>query len=79
MLMIYFVGGLGIGWLISQLQPSVRGAMVLLCAASFVFPFLPTLLRLTIDSFENSRFTGYMWDQLLMIGLVSTGSPLAAC
>jgi hypothetical protein len=71
--MIYFIGGIGIGWLITSLQPSSRGAMVLMCAVSFVLPLLPTMARLAIDALEHSRFTSYLWDQLLLLSLVSIG------
>jgi hypothetical protein len=72
MYVIYFVGGLCIGWLVTRLEPSSRAAMVVLCGVSFVIPTFPTLLRLIVDSFENSRFA-YIWDELLLIGLVSAG------
>jgi hypothetical protein len=70
---IYFIGGMGIGWLITRLQPTSRAAMVVLCAASLVLPRLPTMIRLTIDSFENARFLVYLWDQFLFMGFVSIG------
>jgi hypothetical protein len=70
---IHFVGGVGMGWLITRLEPSSRGAMVLLCGVSFVLPFLPAIVRLMIDSFEHLRFVLYLLDQLLGIGLVSIG------
>jgi hypothetical protein len=70
---IYSAGGLGIGWLITQLQPSSRGAMVLLCAVSFVLPLLPTTVRLAINSFEHARFAIYLLDQVLLLSLVSIG------
>jgi len=67
------IGGLLSGWLVARLQRAHRTTMVLVYLMTVLLYSLPEWLRLTVDSFSNSRFLPYLLVHTLGYSFLTVG------
>lgn len=73
LLFLPLVGGFLSGWLVARLHRTHQTAMVLAYLTTVLLYSFPEWLRLTVDSFSNSRFLPYLLVHALTYSLLTVG------
>ena len=73
LLLLPLVDGFLSGWLVARLHRTHRTAMVLAYLTTVLLYSFPEGLRLTLDSFSNSRFLPYLLVHALNYSLLTVG------
>ena len=73
LLFLPLVGGFLSGWLVARLHRTHRTAMVLAYLTTVLLYSFPEWLRLTVDSFSNSRFLPYLLVHALTYTFLTVG------